>query len=168
MQRTSPGFCVSRPSTPRSEIEGDAHRTATGRAGSDKSVLCRENRDSQVDLSHADTFKGRINAHVAGQQIHSVEMIILVAVAVLHADQRAIVPWPRNRTWMPRFLSAVTIFSSFVASVLIQTCQNVIFESGANHASLEPSGDNVGEVRSGLPKRNSPWNHRNELRIGSD
>src|ERR1043166_272860 len=53
---------------------------------------------------------------------------------------------------MPRFLSAVTILSSFFPTVWTQTWRTLLV-SGASQARRAPSGESAGEVRSGLPKR---------------
>ena len=55
---------------------------------------------------------------------------------------------------MPRFLSAVTIFSSPLPTVFTQTCRT-FFWSGASQARRVPSGESRGEVLSGFPKRTS-------------
>src|SRR5712691_1008906 len=55
---------------------------------------------------------------------------------------------------MPRFLSAVTILSSFAARVLTHTW-STFFLSGASQARRLPSGESCGAVRSGLPNSTS-------------
>src|SRR5271169_4726500 len=62
---------------------------------------------------------------------------------------------------MPRFLSAVTILSSSLPTVLTQTCRT-FFLSGASHARRRPSGESRGWARSGFPNRTS-----REMRGGS-
>ena len=60
-----------------------------------------------------------------------------------------------QRYWrMPRFLSAVTILSSSLPTVLTHTCRT-FFLSGASQASRWPSGERRGCDLSGLPNRTS-------------